>query len=146
MVVADDDARFRRAAVASLTADEQLDVVAELEDGSEVVHALEEHGADVLVMDYGMRGSGPDLIRRAHRARPTVRVVVVTGQDDARTILIAVRAGARGVISKFGLDIDLGRCVERCALGDVVLIGRGPASVLDLLLENECRHDRADPP
>ncbi len=46
-----------------------------------------------------------------------------------------MEAGSRCIVSKYGVDVDLGRCVVRCHHGDVVLVGAGPASVLDHLLE-----------
>ncbi len=105
-----------------------------LHDGTQVVEQVRRHRADVLVTDWSMAGAGASMVAEAVRAVPGLRVVVVTGHDDTATALEAVLAGARGVVSKVGLDLDLGRCVVRCALGDVVLVGPGPAAALEVLL------------
>jgi DNA-binding NarL/FixJ family response regulator len=133
-VLADDDRLFRDAAAAALSAQPELDVRAVLHDGHRVVDEVVHHDADVLVTDWSMPGGGARLVADAVAAVPRLRVVVVTGRDDASTSLSAVLAGARGVVSKVGLDVDLGRCVVRCGLGDVVLVGPGPAAVLEVLV------------
>jgi DNA-binding NarL/FixJ family response regulator len=133
-VLADDDRLFREAAAATLGAQPELELRAVLHDGTQVVEEVRRHRADVLVTDWSMPGAGASMVAEAVRAVPHLRVVVVPGHDDAATALGAVLAGARGVVSKVGLDVDLGRCVVRCALGDVVLVGPGPAAVLEVLV------------
>ncbi|GAB4062511.1 hypothetical protein GCM10028777_02470 [Angustibacter speluncae] len=133
-VLADDDRLFRDAAAAALRAQPEIELCAVLPDGSQALDVVRRHEADVLVTDWSMPGGGADLVAAVVAASPATRVVVVTGKDDVSTALAAVLAGARGVVSKVGLDVDLGRCVTRCALGDAVLIGAGPAAVLDVLV------------
>lgn len=133
-VLADDDRLFREAAAAALTARPELDLCAVLPDGSGVLEAVQRHRAHVLVTDWSMPDAGASLVSAAVAAVPHLRVVVVTGHDDIATSLSALVAGAKGVIGKTGLDVDLGRCVTRCALGDVVLVGPGPAGALDVLV------------
>lgn len=133
VVVADDDARVLEAARDALQQHPDVHVVATAPDGHGVRRLVADHGVDVVVMDLGMPGGGVELVRGL-RSGPGVGVVVVTARDDVQTCTELVRAGCRCVVSKYGVDVDLGRCVVRCHHGDVVLIGKGPAAVLDRLL------------
>ena len=87
----------------------------------------------------GCRAGGSDLVRYLRAMTPPPGVVVVTARDDPATCLELVQAGSRCIVSKYGVDVDLGRCVVRCHHGDVVLVGAGPAAVLDHLLERAAR-------
>jgi DNA-binding NarL/FixJ family response regulator len=56
---------------------------------------------DAALVDVGLPGlSGVELVRALRRARPEVTCVVFTVFDDARTIVDAFKAGARGYLLK----------------------------------------------
>jgi len=133
VVLADDDPCVLEAALDALQQNLDVDVVATAQDGDRVRRLVADERVDVVVMDLGMPGGGVDLVRDLS-AGSAVGVVVVTASDDVITCTELVRAGTRCVVSKYGLDVDLGRCVMRCHHGDVVLVGTGPAAVLGHLL------------
>jgi DNA-binding NarL/FixJ family response regulator len=63
-------------------------------------------GYDVLLCDLGLPdGSGIDLIRQSARQHPEADVMVVTLFDDQRSVVNAIRAGARGYLLK-GMEAD----------------------------------------
>jgi DNA-binding NarL/FixJ family response regulator len=142
VVLADDDARVLDAARDALEQNPDVRVVATATDGDAVRRLVAREQVDVVVMDLGMPGGGVELVRhlrsgpagRAGTGAAPVGVVVVTASDDVATCTELVRAGSRCIVSKYGVDVDLGRCVVRCHHGDVVLVGTGPASVLDHLI------------
>ena len=140
VVLADDDPRVLAAAGDALRQNPDIHLVAEVPDGDHLREVVAREPVDVVVTDLGMPGGGTDLVRYLRAMTPPPGVVVVTAQDDPATCLELVEAGSRCIVSKYGVDVDLGRCVVRCHHGDVVLVGAGPASVLDHLLE------RAGPP
>ena len=94
----------------------------------------------MVVTDLGMPGGGIDLVRflRSLSAPAGGRGGDRPGRPGHLPGL--ARAGSRCIVSKYGVDLDLGRCVVRCHVGDVVLVGPGPAAVLDHLLELAARH------
>lgn len=136
VVVADDDPRVLSAAADVLAMTPDVEVVAAVVDGHLALDLVVTRAVDVLVMDLGMPGGGVGLVRSVRETSPRTGLVVVTAQDDLGTCTELVRAGARCIVSKYGVDVDLGRCVVRCHHGDVVLIGRGPAAVVDHLLHS----------
>jgi CheY-like chemotaxis protein len=133
VVVADDDPRVLEAAQDALQQNPDVHVVATSPDGWGVRRLVAEERVDVVVMDLGMPGGGVGLVRELRGGSP-VGVVVVTAGDDVATCTELVRAGSRCIVSKYGVDVDLGRCVVRCHHGDVVLVGTGPSAVLDHLV------------
>ncbi len=65
------------------------------------MHALEQHGADVILTDLKMPGvDGMELIRKVQTKRPDVAVVVSAPTPSADSAAAAVRAGAFDSVSK----------------------------------------------
>jgi CheY-like chemotaxis protein len=78
VLVVDDDIDVR-AFVSSLLADEKIDAVA-AEDGSEALALLVEGEYDLLLTDVRMPGiDGFELVTRARRTRPELRVLFMSG-------------------------------------------------------------------
>lgn len=81
--------------------------------------------ADVVLMDVDLGdGSGVVVTRELVRARPEVRVLVVTMHEDADVVVAAVRAGARGYLVKSASPVEIERAVRAVADGAMIL---GPA-------------------
>src|SRR5688572_15156486 len=58
VIVADDHALFRRGLFMVLEGESDIEVVAEANDGDEVVRMAEEHVPDLVLMDVRMPGKG----------------------------------------------------------------------------------------
>lgn len=93
VLVADDHAFVRDSLVELLTASGDVTVVAECEDGAEVVDAAQRTCPDVVLLDLAMpRVTGLQAARELLAARPESRIVVLTGSltpalvDEAREI------------------------------------------------------------
>ncbi len=78
-------------------------------DPAEALAWIEEGGAQVLLTDLRLPGfSGLDLIRRAKRAQPGLRVVLMSAFGEPKDIVEAMRLGAEDFLPKpFDLDIFL---------------------------------------
>ncbi|WP_069387105.1 response regulator [Cellulosimicrobium cellulans] len=77
---------------------------------------------DVVLMDVDLTdGSGVDVTRDLVRARPGVRVLVVTMHEDADVVVAAVRAGARGYLVKSASPAEVERAVRSVADGAMIL-------------------------
>jgi DNA-binding NarL/FixJ family response regulator len=83
VVLVDDDAGFRAAARRALVAD-GIDVVAELDDGAEVVMVVSACRPDAVLLDIGLRGiDGPEVARRLRAGGdPTVVILISTRDSD----------------------------------------------------------------
>ena len=62
---------------------------------------LDERHPDTVLLDVDLAGDdGIEGIAALHARRPGVRVIVLTGMADLRTLQVALAAGARGFVSK----------------------------------------------
>ena len=113
-----DDHPMVRASVTDLLADEDdLTVVGECEDGSQVVDAVQRLRPDVVLMDLSMPGMNGLAATEALRAvRPEPRVVVFTGEGaDVRPE--AEAAGANALVPKSARADALLGCLRTVVVG-----------------------------
>lgn len=101
ILVADDHALVRKGLRQVLATAAEMDVVAEAKNAWEVLERVRKGGLDILLMDMSMPGpSGVELIRRLRQEAPRLPVLVLTMHADAQIASRAIRAGARGYLTK----------------------------------------------
>ncbi len=100
VLVVDDHPLFLDGLVATLSADEELDVVATGVDAATAVRGAHEHQPDLALLDVAMPGGGIEAARRIGSASPTTRVVMLTSSENEDDLLAAMEAGARGYVLK----------------------------------------------
>jgi DNA-binding NarL/FixJ family response regulator len=121
IVLADDHPLVRQGLRAVLDATDDLEVVAEADDGREAVRLCVEHRPDVVLMDLQMPGlHGLDATREVRRASPETAVLVLTMFDDDDTVFAAVAAGASGYLLKGADGADIVAAVRAAAAGQAV--------------------------
>lgn len=103
VLVVDDHVGFRHALVATLNLVEGLEVVGEASDGETGAELARAADPDVVLMDLSMPGiSGVDAMRRIHRHKPDLPVIILTAHADQALEREARAAGAVGFIAKGG--------------------------------------------
>jgi DNA-binding NarL/FixJ family response regulator len=118
VVVADDQQAVREGLVALLGLLDDITVVASAGNGREAVETLAAHPADVVLMDLRMPEldgvAATRLIRRDH---PGTAVVVLTTYADDTSIADALRAGARGYLTKDAGRAEIAAALRSAAAG-----------------------------
>jgi DNA-binding NarL/FixJ family response regulator len=99
-----------------------IELVASASDGEQALALTDEHNPDVVLMDLRMpRLDGIEATRRLHERRPDVRVIALTTYADDESVLGALRAGARGYLTKDASSEDIRAAIITVAAGEAAL-------------------------
>ena len=101
VALVDDHALVRAAIRAGLQGTREIRLIGEITSAEEAIATLPTLGADVVLVDIDLPGrSGVDLIRELAPRLPRCHFVVLSVDQSDTSIVEAVRAGARGYLSK----------------------------------------------
>ncbi|MDN5861354.1 MAG: response regulator transcription factor [Pseudonocardia sp.] len=101
VLLADDQALVRGALAALLALEPDIEVVAEVGDGEQVLAAALLQRADVALLDVQMPGlDGLAAAKRLHAELPACRIIVVTTFGRPGYLARALAAGAAGFVVK----------------------------------------------
>jgi two-component system response regulator DesR len=118
LLLADDQALVRGALAALLDLEPDLEVVAEVGSGDDVVPAAIEHTPDVALLDVEMPGlDGIEATRAVKQAVPGLRVLIVTTFGRPGYLRRALQAGADGFVVKDTPARELADAVRRIHAG-----------------------------
>jgi DNA-binding NarL/FixJ family response regulator len=122
VLLVDDDALVRAGLRLILSSADDIEVVAEVDDGAHAVAAVREHRPDVVLMD--LRMSHVDGIVATESVRrldhPPQVIVLTTFQADEQ-VLRALRAGASGFLVKDTPPADIISGIRLVASGDAII-------------------------
>lgn len=118
LVLADDQALVRGALAALLNLEGDLEVVAEVGRGDEVLEACRAHAADVAVLDVEMPGlDGIEVTTQIKRTLPGTHVLIVTTFGRPGYLRRALQSGADGFLVKDTPAKQLADAVRRVHAG-----------------------------
>ncbi|WP_213451732.1 response regulator transcription factor [Rhizomonospora bruguierae] len=118
LLLADDQALVRGALAALLSLEPDLEVVAEVGRGDEVLEAARRSRPDVVLLDVEMPGQdGIEVAGLLHHELPACRVLVVTTFGRPGYLRRAMEAGAGGFIVKDTPARQLAEAVRRVHAG-----------------------------
>lgn len=101
ILVADDHEVVRRGVCALVESHAGWEVCCEVGDGRQAVAKTAELRPDIVILDVGMpRLNGLEAARQILRADPRQRILVLTMSNAEQVVQEALKAGARGFLSK----------------------------------------------
>ena len=101
VLIADDQALFRRGVFVVLAGEDGIKVVAEVDNGEDAVARAEQLAPDVVLMDVRMpRLSGIEAAREVRDLLPTTKILMLTVSDEEDDLYEAIKAGANGYLLK----------------------------------------------
>ncbi|MGH9101836.1 MAG: response regulator [Acidimicrobiales bacterium] len=133
VIIADDQALFRRGLYVVLSGEQGIEVVAEAADGEEALSMAEELVPDVVLMDVRMpRLGGIEATRRIKASLPSTRILMLTASDADEDLYEAVKAGANGYLLKEISVEEVAEAVRAVVRGQSLL---SPSMASKLLTE-----------
>ncbi|WP_345507640.1 response regulator transcription factor [Terrabacter aeriphilus] len=122
MLIVDDQRVVREGLSMLLGLIDGLDVVAVAADGDEAITQVEESDPDVVLMDLNMpRTDGIEATRRLAISHPHLPVIVLTTYTDDERVFAALRAGARGYLTKDAGAAEIEAAITAATAGKVHL-------------------------
>ena len=101
VVIVDDHPVFRQGLRDVLETDPGLQVVGEAANGEVAFQMAEDVEPDVMLIDINLPDiNGLQVTRQIRAKQPDIKVIVVTGYDDAEQAFHAIRAGASAYCAK----------------------------------------------
>jgi DNA-binding NarL/FixJ family response regulator len=101
VLIADDQALFRKGLSVVLGSEQGIEVVADAGDGEEAIAKASDLAPDVVLLDVRMpRVGGIEAARRIREILPSTRILMLTVSDEEDDLYEAVKAGANGYLLK----------------------------------------------
>jgi DNA-binding NarL/FixJ family response regulator len=122
VLVADDQRVVREGLATLLGLLPGIEVVGAAGDGDEAVELVDRLRPDVVLMDLRMpRCDGVQATRRIRERGSPTQVVVLTTYTDDRSVLDALRAGARGFLTKDAGADEIRRAIAAVVDGEAAI-------------------------
>jgi DNA-binding NarL/FixJ family response regulator len=128
VMLVDDHPVFRQGLRRVLEGEDDLDVVAEVEDGMEALRLAKQMEPDVMLLDINLpRMNGLQVARSLKDTLLDINIIMLTAYHDDQQVFHAIRAGASAYFPK---DVSPRRLIEA-----IRLVYQGSYVVEDRVLE-----------
>ena len=118
IVIADDHAIVREGLKRIVSSVDDMQVIGEAADGTEVMQRVRELSFDVLMLDLSMPGrSGMELIKLVHAEKPKLRILVLSMHQELQYAVRAIKSGASGYLTKESAPSLLEQAIRKLAGG-----------------------------
>ncbi|MFQ5856839.1 MAG: response regulator transcription factor [Anaerolineae bacterium] len=134
VLVADDHSLFRHEVVTALERDPGITVVGQADSATTALDRAQELLPTVVLLDINMPGNGLQAARSIAQTCPTSKIVMLTVEDDASTVLAALEAGASGYLLKGMTGDDLVSAIRLVVQGNLMVV---PAIAVGMLMGGE---------
>jgi DNA-binding NarL/FixJ family response regulator len=122
VLIADDQRVVRDGLVLLIGLLPEVEVAGTAADGAEAVERARTLRPDVVLMDLRMpRCDGVEATRQLRELDPGIRVIVLTTYADDRSVIDALRAGARGYLTKDAGAEEIRQALVQVVSGQAVI-------------------------
>ena len=138
IVVADDHPIFRDGLCKLLALEEDFEVVAQAQDGRQVLEVLQQFEPDILLLDLKMPGlDGLATLQRLQAVKNKTRVIVLTASDDKTEFVQAMKLGTSGIVLKQTATELLIKSIRKVHAGEIWLDSHTTQAVIRQFVANE---------
>lgn len=136
VLVVDDQRVVREGLSTLLGLLDGIEVVGVAVDGEEAVEAANRLGPDIVLMDLRMpRCDGVEATRRLRAQNAEAKILILTTYADDRSVIDALRAGARGYLTKDASADEIERGIRQVVMGQAAIDPAVQHHVLDALVK-----------
>ena len=122
ILLVDDHPLLRQGIAMTIEAEADLSVVAQAGDADEALGLFHEVAPDLVITDISLPGAnGLELMKNLLTLQPELPVLVVSRHDEDLYAERAVRAGARGYVSKLAAGDEIVTAIRRVLRGGIHL-------------------------
>lgn len=137
VVVVDDHPLFRRGVVELLNDSEELTVIAEYDNGRDLLEYLAGITPDILLLDLQMPDlSGLELLQQIREYDDDLKIIIITACNDQDKLLEALRHGANGYLQKDTPPDDILNHLRAVADGKIALNDDAVTSIASHIRDN----------
>ena len=131
LMIADDHRLFREGLKALLTVTDDIEIIAEAEDGNGALKKCMELRPEIILMDINMPEiNGIHATQQILEKFPQIGVIMLTMLEDDASVFNAMRAGARGYLLKGADPQEVLSVIRAVAEGQALF---GPAIAIRLM-------------
>jgi two-component system nitrate/nitrite response regulator NarL len=113
LLIADDHKLFRSGLISLLEDVEGILIIGEVETGSELIEKYAEMKPDVILVDISMPGiTGIEAVRIMKKTDKNVKALMLSMHDSDEYIYYAMKAGAKGLLSKNTMKPELVHAIK----------------------------------
>ena len=134
-LVADDHKLFRSGIIKLLKDHQSINIIAEAENGSELIERYFEVYPDIVLADIAMpQKSGLEAVSEIKKNDPEVKALFLSMYDNDEYKYKVLKSGGMGLINKNIMEGELTYAIEQVYNGEIYFRGNWTKDKLDLLV------------
>lgn len=138
VLLADDHTLVRAGIRRLIEGAPDIEVVAEAQNGAEVLALAAQHKPDVALIDLAMPGkNGLDVTAELQQQMPAIRVVIMSMHADLGYVRMALDRGAVGFVVKEAAPAELELALRAAVSGQTFLSPKVSSRMVHTLMRNE---------
>lgn len=142
VVIADDHPIVRSGIAGQLALHPDIEVQGQAVDGEEALRLVRSVAPDVLILDINMPGMrSVDVLHEVHTFPNPPRVLILTAHNDAESVLVLLKAGAKGYVLKDEEPMVITTAVRAVAQGRTWLSTAVMANMVDHTTRDALKSD-----
>ena len=122
VIIVDDHPLMRKGIQQLLTIDNEFDVIAEAQNGSEALLLAAQLQPDLILLDYNMQGiSGLETLKLLRQQGSNGKVVILTVSDNKQDVIAMINHGANGYLLKDSEPEQLINSIKAIVAGKTIV-------------------------
>lgn len=146
VLLAEDLVMVREGLKVMIESDEDIQVVAQADNGKDAIQLCEKHIIDVAILDIRMPiMDGLEAAKVIHQRWPKIKILMLTTFDDEQYVLDSLKIGVSGYMLKNGDTQSLIRSIKSAMEGGLSIEEQVAARVVPSLLQRRTVQEKIDP-